>query len=194
MENGNHSSNTNDDEQQAPVAGIEAQRAKAGLFFREDVAPGLVLEMVLKHIYHTSRSQFQEISVVETFFGRTLVTDGKTQSTQFDEFTYHESLVHPPLLNFTSRKGSRPKTVFIGGGGELATAREVLRHSSVEKCLMVDLDGMSFCWVPPYCTFCCIRNLLFFLLSFSFLETTLTKLIYSVFLRPTPSRYFRGGR
>ena len=143
MENGNHNSDTKEDEQQAPVAGIEAQRAKAGLFFREDIAPGLVLEMVLKHIYHTSRSQFQEISVVETFFGRTLVTDGKTQSTQFDEFTYHESLVHPPLLNFTSRTGSKPKTVFIGGGGELATAREVLRHSLVEKCVMVDLDGMS---------------------------------------------------
>mmetsp|Transcript_50802 Transcript_50802/g.122495 ORF Transcript_50802/g.122495 Transcript_50802/m.122495 type:complete len:367 (-) Transcript_50802:50-1150(-) len=146
MEKGNQNDKTKEDEQQqapVPVAGIEAQRAKAGLFFREDVAPGLVLEMTLKHIYHTSRSQFQEISVVETFFGRTLVTDGKTQSTQFDEFTYHESLVHPSLLNLTSRNknnGSKPKTVFIGGGGELATAREVLRHSSVEKCVMVDLD------------------------------------------------------
>lgn len=30
--------------------------------------------------------------------------------------------------------------VYIGGGGELATAREVLRHKSVEKCVMVDLD------------------------------------------------------
>ena len=144
MENGNQIDNKEDDEQQAPVAGIEAQRAKAGLFFREDIAPGLVLEMVLKHIYHTSQSQFQDISVIETFFGRTLVTDGKTQSTQFDEFTYHESLVHPSLLNFTSRNNSKPKTVFIGGGGELATAREVLRHTSVEKCVMVDLDGMYF--------------------------------------------------
>lgn len=30
--------------------------------------------------------------------------------------------------------------VFIGGGGELATAREVLRYPSVEKVIMVDLD------------------------------------------------------
>ena len=30
--------------------------------------------------------------------------------------------------------------VYIGGGGELATAREILRHKSVEKCVMVDLD------------------------------------------------------
>lgn len=36
--------------------------------------------------------------------------------------------------------GSPAKSVFIGGGGELATAREVLRHSSVERLVMVDLD------------------------------------------------------
>ena len=70
---------------------------------------------------------------------QTLVTDGKTQSAQFDEFAYHETLVHPALLRCLS-SGLSPKTVFIGGGGELATAREVLRHSSVERCIMVDLD------------------------------------------------------
>jgi thermospermine synthase len=32
------------------------------------------------------------------------------------------------------------KQVFIGGGGEMATAREVLKHFSVEVCVMVDLD------------------------------------------------------
>jgi Spermine/spermidine synthase domain/Spermidine synthase tetramerisation domain len=140
--------------QQPYPAGIEVQRAKAGLYFREDMAPGLVLEMTLQHIYHTSESEFQDISVIETYFGRTLVTDGKTQSTQFDEFAYHESLVHPAMLNFASRNNSDddvnstssgPKTVFIGGGGELATAREVLRHPSVERCVMVDLDGTSVC-------------------------------------------------
>jgi spermidine synthase len=69
-----------------------------------------------------------------------LVTDGKMQSAQFDEFAYHESLVHPALLKVAS-SGTPPKTVFIGGGGELATAREVLRHSSVERVVMVDIDA-----------------------------------------------------
>lgn len=36
-----------------------------------------------------------------------------------------------------------PKTVFIGGGGEGATAREVLRWKSVEKVVMVDLDEVA---------------------------------------------------
>ena len=69
------------------------------------------------------------VQVIETAaFGRTLVMDDKTQSTEVDEKVYHESLVHPAMLAHGA-----PKTVFIGGGGEFATAREVLRHKSVEK-------------------------------------------------------------
>lgn len=61
---------------------------------------------------------------------------------KFDEFAYHESLVHPAILTYVHRIGKAPKTVFIGGGGELATAREVLRYSGVERVVMVDLDGV----------------------------------------------------
>ena len=121
-------------------AGIEAQRAKRSFQFREDLAPGVVIEMELKRILHCTQSEFQQIDVIETCFGRTLITDGKTQSAQFDEFSYHESLVHPPLIHFAHNNGRAAKTVFIGGGGELATAREVLRHPDVEKVVMVDLD------------------------------------------------------
>ena len=99
------------------------------------------MEMSLERILHATRSEFQQIQVIETFFGKTLVTDGKTQSAKFDEFAYHESLVQPALLNFAHFNQRGPKTVLIGGGGELATAREVLRYTSVEKCIMVDLDG-----------------------------------------------------
>ena len=47
-----------------------------------------------------------------------------------------ESLVQPAMCAHPN-----PKTVFIGGGGEGATLREVLRHPSVEKAVMVDIDG-----------------------------------------------------
>merc|ERR1719491_2588639 len=68
--------------------------------------------------------------------------DGLLQSTQLDEFVYHESLVHPAMLLHKN-----PKKVYIGGGGEGSTAREVLRHKSVEKCIMVDIDKdvVEFC-------------------------------------------------
>ena len=48
---------------------------------------------------------------------------------------YHELLVHLALLLHPN-----PKTMFIAGGGEGATAREALKHRSVEKVVMVDID------------------------------------------------------
>mmetsp|Transcript_29821 Transcript_29821/g.54994 ORF Transcript_29821/g.54994 Transcript_29821/m.54994 type:complete len:452 (-) Transcript_29821:173-1528(-) len=123
---------------------IEAQRAKAGFRYVEDVAPGLKLDMDLYSVLHMSTSAVQSVQVIDSYFGRTLVTDGKTQSAEHDEFVYHESLVHPALFwsaFLSGRSGtSAPKTVFIGGGGELATAREVLRHNTVERVVMVDID------------------------------------------------------
>lgn len=123
------------------VGDIDAQREKVSFQFREVQAPGLITEASLKRIFHSTASEFQQIDVIETYFGKTLVTDGKTQSTEFDEFAYHESLVHPALFNFAHFSGKEAKSVFIGGGGELATAREVLRHPQVERVVMVDLDG-----------------------------------------------------
>jgi len=76
------------------------------------------------------------MEVIDTCdFGRCLVLDGKLQSSQRDEFIYHEALVHPALMTH-----SQPSTVFIAGGGEGATLREVLAHRSVKKAVMVDID------------------------------------------------------
>eukprot|EP00753_Platysulcus_tardus_P020585 PLAT8250.1.p2 GENE.PLAT8250.1~~PLAT8250.1.p2 ORF type:complete len:328 (+),score=157.91 PLAT8250.1:42-986(+) len=119
---------------------VEGEPASTSAFwFSEAMLPELVVKMGLKRIMFEGKSAFQKVQVVETApFGKTLVLDGKTQSALFDEYVYHESLVHPAMLSFGGEGG--PKTVYIGGGGELATAREVLRHKSVEKCVMVDID------------------------------------------------------
>ncbi len=69
-------------------------------------------------------------------FGVTIAIDGDMQSCQADEGIYHEALVHPALFFHPN-----PKNVLIMGGGEGATAREILRHSGVERCVMVDIDG-----------------------------------------------------
>eukprot|EP00752_Nemacystus_decipiens_P004256 g3887.t1 len=112
--------------------------ATSSFWFHEDVSADLELRSRLNKIMFNGASDFQHIQVVETApFGKTLVLDGKTQSAQLDEFIYHETLVHPAMLAHPD-----PKRVYIGGGGELATAREVLRHKSVEKCVMVDLDKL----------------------------------------------------
>jgi spermidine synthase len=108
----------------------------SAFWFTEDVTPDLMMRMRLEKITFDKQSDFQRAQIVETTpFGKTLVLDGKTQSALADEYVYHESLVHPALLTHPN-----PRSVYIGGGGELATAREVLKHKSVERCVMVDID------------------------------------------------------
>jgi spermidine synthase len=90
---------------------------------------------IKKHLFH-GRSDYQEIQVLEyEELGKALVLDGKTQSTIYDEFVYHEALVHPAMILH-----GIPRKVLILGGGEGATAREVLRFKTVERVVMVDID------------------------------------------------------
>ncbi|KAL0327449.1 UNVERIFIED_CONTAM: Thermospermine synthase ACAULIS5 [Sesamum angustifolium] len=73
-------------------------------------------------VVHKGRSQ---IALLDTKrFGKVLVIDGKMQSAEFDEFIYHECLIHPALLSHPN-----PKTVFIMGGGEGSAAREALQYT-----------------------------------------------------------------
>ena len=91
----------------------------------------------IKDIVHTGKTPHQTVDILDTdTFGRCLILDGKTQSTEADEYIYHEALVHPALLFH-----ARPESVFIGGGGEGATLREVLHHDGIQRVVMLDLDG-----------------------------------------------------
>ncbi len=82
------------------------------------------------------RTRFQEVMVAElSGLGKSLVIDGKVQSSLLDEHWYHEALVHPVMITHP-----RPRRVLVLGGGEGATIREVLRHRSVEEVVMVDID------------------------------------------------------
>lgn len=88
-------------------------------------------------VYYAGRSQFQDIGIIGTpAFGKMLVLDGDTQSSQRDEKIYHEALVHPAMAGARDRSD-----VLILGGGEGATLREVLRHPGVRRATMVDIDG-----------------------------------------------------
>ena len=89
-------------------------------------------------MHHESVSEFQEIKVLESkYYGQLLITDNLIQSSEKDEHVYHESLVQPAMIAH-----GNPKKVYIGGGGEGATLREVLKNSCVEECWMVDIDGV----------------------------------------------------
>ncbi|MEM2208043.1 MAG: polyamine aminopropyltransferase [Sulfolobales archaeon] len=90
----------------------------------------------VKGVLVSKKSRYQQIDVVDTEeFGRVLVLDGLVQSAEVDEFYYHESLVHPAMILHPN-----PQKVLILGGGEGATLREVLKHNTVERAVMVDID------------------------------------------------------
>ena len=89
----------------------------------------------IEEMIYKGRSEYQEIVVAKLCnVGKALILDGKIQSSEYDEWIYHESLVHPVMIAHPN-----PKRVAILGGGEGATLREVLRYE-VEKAVMVDLD------------------------------------------------------
>ena len=82
---------------------------------------------------HTSK---QNIDILESrVWGKMLFLDGTLQSTTRDEIIYHNCLVHPLMDSLPNKK-----SVLILGGGEGATAREVLRWVEVESVVMVDYD------------------------------------------------------
>ena len=108
-----------------------------GNWFAESVTPDLAVMARLRSVIFSGSTAYQKVEVLDSYeFGRSLVLDGKTQSTELDEFIYHESLVHPAMLCHPE-----PKSVFIGGGGEGGTLREALAHRTVERVAMIDLDA-----------------------------------------------------
>jgi len=89
---------------------------------------------VKKHIV-SLRSRYQKIDILDSHeYGRMLFLDNMAQSTERDEFIYHEMMVHPCL--FTHQP---VRTVCIIGGAEGATLREVLKHDP-QRVVMVDID------------------------------------------------------
>ncbi len=86
---------------------------------------------------HTEQTPFQKLDMVETAeFGNMLILDGMVMTTQKDEFVYHEMVAHVPL--FTHPK---PENVLVVGGGDGGVIREVLKHPSVKKATLVEIDG-----------------------------------------------------
>lgn len=106
------------------------------IWYFEYITPELIQAEGVRGVVYEGDTAYQHVQVLDTGpFGRSLVLDGKTQSSESDEWVYHEALVQPVMLAH-----GNPRRVLVAGGGEGATIREVLRHRSVEQVVMVDLD------------------------------------------------------
>jgi spermidine synthase len=102
----------------------EYQTGASGIFF------------TVKDVLFEGRSEFQRIEIIRNKdYGRVLLLDGLVQTTERDEFYYHEMLVHPAMASHP-----RPAKVLIIGGGDGGALREVLKHP-VKKAWLVEIDG-----------------------------------------------------
>ncbi|MEM9737046.1 MAG: polyamine aminopropyltransferase, partial [Pseudomonadota bacterium] len=88
-------------------------------------------------LLYDSETEHQRIKVFENGqFGRVMTLDGVVQTTEGDNFIYHEMLTHVPILAHGAAR-----RVLIIGGGDGGMAREALRHASVAHVTMVEIDA-----------------------------------------------------
>ncbi len=84
----------------------------------------------------STKSSFQQIDIINTYdYGRVILLDNIPQACELDEFIFHEAIVHPALSAHPN-----PQDILIIGGGGGGTLREVLKHNTVKKAVMVEID------------------------------------------------------
>ena len=88
------------------------------------------------NIIYAKSSSYQRIVVTKGKTGYALFLNGNLQFNSFDEYRYHEALVHPPMTAF----GANPKRILVLGGGDGLALREILKYPTVEHIQLVDLD------------------------------------------------------
>ena len=107
------------------------------LWYTEKQTPHLGLSCKIKETLYVTKTQYQELAVVDTLqFGRMLILDGMVQTTVADEFVYHEMIAHVPLATHPC-----PVDVLVIGGGDGGAVREIVKHPSVKKVILVEIDG-----------------------------------------------------
>lgn len=108
------------------------------LLYTELQKEGFGITIKTKGTLFHGQSEFQTVDVIDTEgFGKMLILDGLVMTSERDEFFYHEMISHIPMLAH-----KEPKTVLVIGGGDGGTIREVVKHPSVEKAVLCEIDGM----------------------------------------------------
>lgn len=105
-------------------------------FTEQALGAGSAFSLKIKQKLHEEQSPFQHLEIYDTeTFGKLMVIDGCTMVSTRDNFFYHEMMSHPALFMHAD-----PKRVWIIGGGDCGTLREVLKHPSVEQAVQIDID------------------------------------------------------
>ncbi|MFR0691796.1 polyamine aminopropyltransferase [Enterobacterales bacterium AE_CKDN230030158-1A_HGKHYDSX7] len=105
--------------------------------YQETLYDGYGQRFSVDRLLHEVRTEHQHLVIFENArMGRVMALDGVIQTTEADEFIYHEMLTHVPILAHGAAR-----RVLIIGGGDGGMLREVAKHASVEHITMVEIDG-----------------------------------------------------
>ncbi len=88
------------------------------------------------NVIYQEQTPYQRIVVTEWQNHHWFYLNGNLQLSSFDEWMYHEPLVHPVM-----KLSQNPSHVLVLGGGDGCAVREVLKYPSVDKITLVDLDS-----------------------------------------------------
>ncbi|MEA3285433.1 MAG: polyamine aminopropyltransferase [Synergistota bacterium] len=115
---------------------ISREKRHNEVWFTEESTKHLRLSLRVTGELVRKETPYQSLLALETAeYGRMLVLDGAIQVTEKDEFCYHEMMAHVALCSHPN-----PKKVLIVGGGDGGSLREAVKHESVEKAVLVDID------------------------------------------------------
>ena len=105
-------------------------------WFSETLHPGFQQRFEISKILFRSQTELQDLIIFENpYFGRILALDGVIQTAERDEACYHEMLAHVPILAHGAAR-----EVLIIGGGDGGALRDVLKHETVDRATMVEID------------------------------------------------------
>ncbi|EPY2273138.1 polyamine aminopropyltransferase [Clostridium sporogenes] len=106
------------------------------MWLKENQISDPVLHYKFTKTLLNKKTPFQELTIVQSeTLGNMLLLDGIVQTTEKDEYVYHEMITHIPLFTHPN-----PRKVLVVGGGDGGTIREVLKHPSVEKAVLCEID------------------------------------------------------
>lgn len=108
-------------------------------FYKEITPAGFGIAIKIKEVLFSAQSPFQKVEIIESdsALGKILTLDDLMMTTEGDEYFYHEMISHIPMMNHKC-----PKSVLVIGGGDGGTVREVLKHDTVERVVLCEIDGM----------------------------------------------------
>ncbi len=107
-------------------------------WIEETLHPHFRCSMIADRVLYENRTEHQHLIIFDNAtFGRVMMLDGVVQLTTRDEFIYHEMMAHVPLFSLGA---DRAKRVLVIGGGDGGVMREVLKHKSVERLVLCEID------------------------------------------------------